>query len=111
MRQTKLGKNEGTCRRRSLQGVDYMEGTAVADTSCFYFSTSAAGFQEGERCKLTPKISQATGLRELNCECSSRPSSFLAAGCSGNHGRGHLLPLLLPVPCGAMTVIGVSTLP
>jgi len=34
------------------------------------------------------------------------------AGCSGNHGLGGRLPLFFfPVPCGAMTVIGVSALP
>ena len=39
------------------------------------------------------------------------PFSFLAAGCSGNHGKSQFLPLPLLVPCGAMAVIGVSTLP
>jgi len=33
------------------------------------------------------------------------------AGCSGNCGLGGRLPLFFPVPCGAMTVIGVSALP
>ena len=34
------------------------------------------------------------------------------AGCSGNRGRVFKIPpVCFPVPCGAMTVIGVSTLP
>ena len=60
--------------------------------------------------RVIPKISQATGLRDLNCGCSLSPLSFPKAGCSGNHGfQDPLLPP--PVPCGAMTVIGVSPLP
>ena len=65
--------------------------------------------------ELTPKIKKITGLRDDAGWCSLSPLNLLEVGCSGNHGlscfQGSLLPLLLPVPCGAMTVIGVSTLP
>ena len=55
------------------------------------------------------KESQATGLRERGV--FFEPFSFLGAGCSGNQGKSQFLPLLPPVPCGALTVIGISTLP
>ena len=61
--------------------------------------------------RIISKISQATGLRDLDSGCIFEPFSFLEGGCSGNHGKGQFLPLLPSVPCGAMTVIGVSTLP
>jgi len=58
--------------------------------------------------RIISKIGQATGLRDPEYGCSLSPFNFLAAGCSGNHGE---VARTSPVPCGAMTVIGVSTLP
>ena len=58
--------------------------------------------------KQSLKISQAVGLRDPECGCSLSSFNFLEAGGSGNQGGFHLN---LPVPCGALTVIGVSTLP
>ena len=57
------------------------------------------------------KISQATGLGDPECGCSSSPLVFLGQGTREIMARQLPLPLLPPVPCGAMTVIGVSTLP
>ncbi len=61
--------------------------------------------------KLILKISQATGLRDPECGCSLSPLIFLRQGAREIKARWPLLPLLPPVPCGALTVIGVSTLP
>lgn len=61
--------------------------------------------------KLILKISQATGLRDPECGCSLSPLIFLRQGAR-EIKVNEFLPLLLPpVPCGALTVIGVSTLP
>jgi len=49
--------------------------------------------------KLILKISQATGLRDLNCGCSLSPFSFLEAGCSGNHGEAASSSSSRPVWC------------
>ncbi len=55
-------------------------------------------------------ISQATGLRDPECGRSLSPSVFLRQ-CAREIKANEALPLPPPVPCGALTVIGVSTLP
>ena len=57
--------------------------------------------------RVIPKISQATGFRDPECGCSLSPFSFLEAGL----GKSRQKAVSSPVPCGAMTAIGVSTLP
>ena len=37
--------------------------------------------------RVISKISQVTGLRDLNGGCSLSPFNFLEAGCSGNQGE------------------------
>ena len=54
--------------------------------------------------------SQATGLRDPDSGCSLSPSIFLGQGAREIKAK-EFLPLLPPVPCGALTVIGVSPLP
>ncbi len=60
--------------------------------------------------RVISKISQAEGLRDPDSGCSLSPLVFLRQGAREIKAKV-FLPLLLPVPCGAMTVIGVSTLP
>ena len=55
-------------------------------------------------------ISQTTGFRDHECGYSLSPLVFLGQGAREIMAKEDL-PFLLPVPCGAMTVIGVSTLP
>ena len=55
-------------------------------------------------------ISQATGLGDPECGCSLSPLIFLRRGVREIKAN-EFLPLPPPVPCGTLTVIGVSTLP
>jgi len=58
------------------------------------------------------KISQATGLRDLNCGCSLSPSVFLRQGAREIKAGSLTCPSsFIPPGDGALTVIRVSTLP
>ena len=61
--------------------------------------------------RVIPKISQAKGLRDPECGCSLSPLVFLRQSAREIKAGQFPLPLLPPVPCGALTVIGVSTPP
>ena len=50
-------------------------------------------------------ISQAIGLGDPDSGCSPSPLIFLRPGAREIMAK-EFLPLLLPVPCGALTVIG-----
>ncbi len=50
-------------------------------------------------------ISQAIGLGDPDSGCPSSPLVFLGQGAREIKAK-EFLPLLLPVPCGALTVIG-----
>ncbi|MBA7692853.1 hypothetical protein ES703_101425 [subsurface metagenome] len=82
--------------KKDLQQQVSSKGVKIMDLSSFII-------------KQSPKISQATGLRDPECGCFLSPLTFLRQGA--REIKVNCLPLLPPVPCGALTVIGVSTLP